>query len=149
MANGQVPGDGRYGDDLSRAVVYVIRQQKPGGLIARVAPSANYLDRNIRHSVGWTITYNHAIASLSLSEAYATCGDHGKGQMADCIEAALEATLKMQRWPKSQADAGGWRYLSTHDQLDCDLSITGWQLMFLRSAKNAGFKSSSNLSMMR
>jgi hypothetical protein len=35
---------------------------------------------------------------------------------------------------------GGWRYLDLRfaGKLS-DLSVTGWQLMFLRSAKNAGF----------
>jgi hypothetical protein len=38
---------------------------------------------------------------------------------------------------------GGWRYLHVHSDdeelFDSDLSVTGWNLMFLRSAKNAGF----------
>ena len=49
----------------------------------------------------------------------------------------------MQRWPKDRADdRGGWRYIDdggTNSEYDSDLSITGWQLMFLRSARNAGF----------
>jgi hypothetical protein len=46
----------------------------------------------------------------------------------------------MQRWPKDRAvDLGGWRYIDNFDERDSDLSITGWQLMFLRSARNAGF----------
>ncbi len=49
----------------------------------------------------------------------------------------------MQRWPKDRADdRGGWRYIDdggTNSQYDSDLSITGWHLMFLRSARNAGF----------
>jgi hypothetical protein len=46
----------------------------------------------------------------------------------------------MQRWPKDRAiDRGGWRYLDDFNQEDSDLSITGWELKFLRSARNAGF----------
>ena len=46
----------------------------------------------------------------------------------------------MQRWPKDRPDdKGGWRYLKDYDATDSDLSITGWQLKFLRSARNAGF----------
>jgi hypothetical protein len=50
----------------------------------------------------------------------------------------------MQKWPKRrEVDRGGWRYLNVtaeiSEALDSDLSVTGWQLMFLRSAKNAGF----------
>src|SRR6185295_5558341 len=36
-------------------------------------------------------------------------------------------------------DQGGWRYITDDGLNDSDLSITGWQLMFLRSARNAGF----------
>ena len=67
-------------------------------------------------------------------------GDEVDRQRA-AIEKALRATLKMQSWPKPrQADSGGWRYLTYRpSKPDSDLSVTGWQVMFLRSAKNAGF----------
>jgi len=48
----------------------------------------------------------------------------------------------MQDWGgKEEKNVGGWRYLNKrYPHLnDSDLSVTGWQLMFLRSAKNAGF----------
>jgi hypothetical protein len=50
----------------------------------------------------------------------------------------------MQRWPKRRdIDFGGWRYVDVfsgeEEDFDSDLSLTGWYLMFLRSAKNAGF----------
>src|SRR6185503_672341 len=56
------------------------------------------------------------------------------------ISQALAATLEMQRWPKERnIDRGGWRYIDDFNEQDSDLSITGWNLMFLRSARNAGF----------
>ena len=37
-------------------------------------------------------------------------------------------------------DEGGWRYLDLDDAgIESDLSVTGWQIMFSRLAKNAGF----------
>jgi hypothetical protein len=61
--------------------------------------------------------------------------------MEAVTEKSLAATLEMQRWPNDPpADRGGWRYLNrAADGWDSDLSITGWNLMFLRSARNAGF----------
>src|SRR3954468_14814114 len=57
------------------------------------------------------------------------------------IRKSISATLEMQAWPKlSAADRGGWRYIDRLDQVDSDLSVTGWQLMFLRSARNSGFE---------
>src|SRR6185503_17354514 len=56
------------------------------------------------------------------------------------ISQALAATLEMQRWPKERnIDRGGWRYIDDFNEQDSDLSLTGWNLMFLRSARNAGF----------
>jgi hypothetical protein len=53
----------------------------------------------------------------------------------------MVATLEMQRWPKERtADRGGWRYVVYNPESESDLSLTGWQLMFLRSARNAGFE---------
>ena len=61
-------------------------------------------------------------------------------RLRGAIDRALIASLEMQRWPKDRpADRGGWRYLDDHDADDSDLSITGWELMFLRSARNSGF----------
>jgi hypothetical protein len=62
-------------------------------------------------------------------------------QLSAQIKRALAATLEMQRWPKDQPhDLGGWRYIVDEGPDDSDLSITGWHLMFLRSARNAGFE---------
>jgi len=61
-------------------------------------------------------------------------------RLSPIIEKAIAATLEMQGWGgKQKENVGGWRYLSVNDKDDSDLSVTGWQLMFLRSAKDAGF----------
>jgi hypothetical protein len=60
--------------------------------------------------------------------------------MQRAIEKSLAATLEMQNWPKDrETDKGGWRYIKDFDKQDSDLSLSGWNLMFLRSARNAGF----------
>lgn len=60
--------------------------------------------------------------------------------LAPVIEKAIAVTLEMQQWKgKSKRNAGGWRYVTRHGAGDSDLSVTGWQLMFLRSARDAGF----------
>src|SRR4029078_2919710 len=57
------------------------------------------------------------------------------------VQKSLDTTLPMQRWQKSPAeDQGGRGHVSTPVYgRDSDLSVTGWELMFLRSARNAGF----------
>lgn len=141
LAHGHLPGEGDYGDNLNRALQFTLRCQKPSGLIALVAPGGDKLVRSVDHEIGNTATYNHAIASLMLSEAYAMSGGEDAKELSESIEHALSVTLEMQLFPKARSvDEGGWRYLDIHhDGIESDLSVTGWQLMFLRSAKNAGF----------
>src|SRR5207247_2878083 len=57
------------------------------------------------------------------------------------IGRALQFSREMQLRPKRAIDKGGWRYIRVYQRsgVDSDLSVTGWQLMFLRSAKNAEF----------
>jgi len=58
------------------------------------------------------------------------------------MEKALLFTRDLQsRTKTSPADEGGWRYLQLQysGAADSDLSVTGWHLMFLRSARNAEF----------
>jgi hypothetical protein len=75
-----------------------------------------------------------------LAELYGTCQTEQAGRIKPVINKALAATLEMQQWPKNRPqDQGGWRYLNDYDNLDADLSVTGWELKFLRSARNAGF----------
>jgi hypothetical protein len=138
-SQGHIPGEGPYGDKLSHAIQFIIDMQKPNGLLALVAPAAVPLTRSAPMP---PIIYNHGMSGLALAESYGMMGG-GEDDTRDAIESALEATLIMQGWTKRrEADIGGWRYLHLHDDeedFDSDLSATGWQLMFLRSAKNAGF----------
>lgn len=140
LAHGHLPGEGEHGEALEKAIDYISGCQKRNGLLALVAPNSDYLSRNIDHDIGYTVVYNHAIGALVLCETYAMDGTKRAQELDPVIKRALDATLEMQNWPKDQAvDEGGWRYLDDYDDRDSDLSVTGWQLMFLRSAKNAGF----------
>jgi hypothetical protein len=141
MAHGHLPGEGPYGEQLKRASEYALKCQKPNGLVTLIGPEESRISREIHHDIGVTCAYNHGISSLTLSELYGTTSPEDAEQLKDAISLALRATLEMQRWPKDRPiDRGGWRYIDNFDDKDSDLSITGWQLMFLRSARNAGFE---------
>jgi hypothetical protein len=61
-------------------------------------------------------------------------------QVKESIEKGLQFTREFQLRPRAPVDKGGWRYLRIlGNQPQSDLSITSWQLMFMRSAKNAQF----------
>jgi hypothetical protein len=141
MAHGHLPGEGPYGRQLERAIDYALGCQKRNGLISLLGPEGNEISRDIGHDIGNAASYNHGIAALTLSEIYGTTKLKGANRLQTAIQRSLRATLEMQRWPKErEIDYGGWRYVDDFNHEDSDLSITGWQLMFLRSARNAGFE---------
>lgn len=72
--------------------------------------------------------YNHAIACLVFSEAYALSRDE------DSRESAAKAIAYLE---KGQQAGGGWDYGSPATDRN-DLSITGWILMALHTAQIAG-----------
>jgi hypothetical protein len=81
--------------------------------------------------------YGHGITTLMLTEM------HGMGvspaqdaKIARAAQRAIDLILTAQEHPKSPPHRGGWRY--TPDAIDADLSVSVWQLMALRSAKNDG-----------
>jgi hypothetical protein len=140
MAHGLSPGKGKYGRQLDSATDYVLRCQKESGLITLVGPDGPRISRTVVHDIGVAAAYNHGISSLTLSELYGTTKPDKSNRLQTVISKAIRATLDMQRWPKDrEVDRGGWRYLNDFNREDSDLSITGWQLKFLRSARNAGF----------
>ena len=141
LAQGESPANGQYQKQLAVAIDFIADQQKPNGLIGMRAPGAVPIPRKgILNHLNASSVYNHAISALALSEAYGECTPDQAKRISPIIEKAIAATLEMQGWGgKKKEDVGGWRYLSLKPGGDSDLSITGWQLMFLRSAKNAGF----------
>lgn len=140
MSHGQMPGQGEYGERLERAADFIVSCQKENGLVAQLGPDGPEISRFVAHELGAATAYNHGISSLALSELYGTTEGERANRLRAAIGKSLRATLLMQRWPKDrQVDDGGWRYLNDFNQEDSDLSVTGWELKFLRSARNAGF----------
>ena len=76
--------------------------------------------------------YSHGIATLAITEAYAMTRDRALRQPAeDAIKFIIEA----------QYDDGGWRYNPAwENQGPGDMTVTGWQLMALKSALLAGHR---------
>ena len=131
LSAGYLPGGGRYGRELDEAIDFVISCQRNDGLLA-----GGPRGRNV---TGKTAMYNHAIAGLMLSQAYGMVNRDRAEEIATVIPKALAFTRKRQTLPKSHSqEVGGWRYLYNSTP-ESDLSVTGWQMMFMRSAKNAGF----------
>jgi hypothetical protein len=75
------------------------------------------------------VMYSHGIATLALSEAYALTKDP---KLREPVERAVRLILGAQH-PRT----GGWRY-QPKAPLRGDTSITGWQVLALTSARQAG-----------
>ena len=140
LAQGHLPNEGKYGKVLADALDYIAACQRQNGLLALAAPNGARITRNVDTSISIPANYSHALAGIALCESYGVAGQETSRKLQPVIENALKASFQMQDWPKDQAiDNGGWRYLHASAKVDADLSVTGWQLMFLRSAKGAGF----------
>ena len=81
--------------------------------------------------------YGHGIITLMLTEVL---GMGASPEQNEKIHRALNDAIKLilaaQKVAKSEKLRGGWRYTPT--SRDSDLSVSVWQLMALRSAKNDG-----------
>ncbi len=140
LSRGHVPGKGPYGEQLNRAIDFVVDTQMPDGLFSYATPEPVF---NI-HGPSYTASYNHAIAGLMLGEVFGHVSGARSKSVKRAVQKALQFTRQLQTQPKQYpTDHGGWRYLRVQNppaDADSDLSVTGWMLMFLRSARNAEFK---------
>jgi hypothetical protein len=83
--------------------------------------------------------YGHGIVTLMLTEMLGMGGDLAIDQaIHDACQKAIDLIVRSQQIKKPPHARGGWRY--TPDAADSDLSISVWQLMSLRSAKNDGLE---------
>jgi hypothetical protein len=146
LSRGHQPGFGPYGAQMDRAIDFVISCQKPDGLFSFEAPddTTGFNGRMGRGPLprgAQAGTYNHAIAGLMLGEVFGHAEAQRTREIKKAMEKALQFTRALQTRSKTAPeDKGGWRYLQVQfSGADSDLSVTGWHLMFLRSARNAEF----------
>jgi hypothetical protein len=124
-AVGNQPGDETpAGQAMKKALAFVLRpdRQDPRGYLGGRDGSR---------------MYGHGISTLMLSEMLGMGVDAQMDQMLrERCRMAVQLILSSQSVQKDARNDGGWRYQP--DSRDSDLSITVWQLMALRSARNAG-----------
>jgi hypothetical protein len=138
LSAGHLPSEGPYGEKINRAIDFVLSCQQPDGLICYLVPETYHAQQGASR----TGTYNHAIAGLMLSEVYGQVSRERSEKIQVAVNEALKYTERFQRIPAKvdPRDQGGWRYIVPSGNSSSDLSVTGWHLMFLRSAKNAQFE---------
>ncbi len=83
--------------------------------------------------------YGHGITTLFLAEMLGMSAEPARDDaVRKACQRAVDLILRAQRVEKRSGNQGGWRY--SPQATDSDLSVTIWQLMALRAAKNAGIQ---------
>ena len=125
LASRNEPGRGPYGETIDAGVRFLLQSRKRGMLIREQDTSHGPM-------------YEHGIASLVLGEVVGMLpeGTPGFENLARIHRGAVDLLVRAQNVPKDFVYVGGWRYSPTTDQ--ADLSVTGWQILALRAAQDAG-----------
>ena len=116
MADGNMPGRGPYGEQVEKALEFVLDHASDSGLLAAETSHGPM--------------YGHGFATLFLGEIYGMNPDDRR--VREALEKAVDIIVG------SQNDEGGWRYNPVPSE--ADVSVTICQIMALRSARNAGIK---------
>jgi hypothetical protein len=120
LSAGHVPGEGPYQANLDKGIRWVLAQQRPDGLFG----TQDYGEM-----------YHHGICTMMLCEVAAMTDAKLSAEIKPKLEKAVKLILKAQR-TEPGVYRGGWRYRI--DGNDADISVTGWQILALRGARNLG-----------
>jgi hypothetical protein len=124
LCEGSTIREGKYRDNIRRAVNYLMDRVQPNGLIGNPADPAE----------GGRYMYGHGFGLLFLS---CVVGEEENARRREKLVALLEKAAKFTR--DAQTNRGGWGYVSARDGSNFDEgSVTITQVQALRAARNAG-----------
>lgn len=115
MQAGNLPGRGKYGENVQKCLDFILASCQESGLIASDQSHGPM--------------YGHGFATLFLGEVYGMTGDEN-------VKEKLQRAVRLIQ--KTQNREGGWRYQPV--PYDADISVTITQVMALRAARDAGIK---------
>jgi hypothetical protein len=115
MSGGSTPGRGPYGQQVNRALDYVLANTQPSGFICEPASTSH------------GPMYGHGFATLFLAECH---GMSARPELREKLSKAVKLIVNTQN------KDGGWRYQP--QRAEADISVTACQVMALRAAGNAG-----------
>jgi len=116
LGAGYTHQEGPYRTQVQRGLEWLLANQKPDGDLWGYAQGSSD-----------TWLYSHGIAAIALCEAYGMTRDPALRQAAERAVGFIVAAQHPTR--------GGWRYRPREGS---DTSVSGWQLMALKSAQMAG-----------
>ena len=113
MVQGHIPGEGKYGKTMAKAIDFLIACEKKKGYI---------------HEGSSRGMYEHGLAVLALSEVW---GQSQDPRIRETLMRAVNCTLNAQN------SEGGWRY-GPNPTGSADLSCAAMQMVALASARESG-----------
>ena len=122
MADGNLPGRGRYGEEVQKGLDFILNNINETGLIAGQTSHGPM--------------YGHGFAALFLGEVYGMTQGGADTAKAERVHDALVRAIRLI--VQTQNNEGGWRYNPV--PYDADISVTICEIMALRSARNAGIE---------
>jgi hypothetical protein len=117
LSAGHMPGRGKYGDNVDRAIDYVLKNAKPSGLL-NIADSQRDM-------------YNHGLTTFVLGQTHGMTDDPRIGPV-------LDRSLKLIY--NTQCEDGGWDYRAKRQAHGHDLSLAVMQAKAIRSAVDSGLE---------
>ena len=121
LMEGSTLREGKYSENVRRAVDYLMERARPSGLIS----NPNNVYETQRY------TYAHGFATLFLAEVYGMVNEPAlRAKVRETLHDAVQLIISTQN------PEGGWRYRPI--AADADLAVTICQIMALRAARNAG-----------
>lgn len=117
LADGHMPGRGKYGENVQRALDYIVKNSKDTGLLNISSPGRDM--------------YNHGLATFVLGQAYGMTDDARIGPVLDRALKLIAST---------QCGDGGWDYRAVRQERGHDLSLAVMQAKALRSAVDSGLE---------
>lgn len=115
LGAGYTHQDGKYAEVVDRGLTFLLKRQNSEGFFAEAEPAHHR-------------AYAQALASITVLEAYGLSGDTS-------LRGPAQLAIKYAEY--AQSPLRGWRYVP---KTDADVSVTGWFVMALATARMVGLK---------
>ena len=125
LAHCETPLSEEFGDSVLKGISFRVDQGMKSPVLSLV-PQMN------------EVSYDHAIATYALCEAYAFCKQMDIPSISNLERVTVKA---VDRILDGQNNNGGWAYnYNTRAGAHTDLSVTGWNVQALKAAQHGGIK---------
>jgi hypothetical protein len=122
-----------YSENVRHGLDWLVEHQDDEGALVG---SQNKRRGGLSGQYGGIFMYEHGMATFALSEACALEKAAGRHPNENYFAAAERAVRFIER---QQHSDGGWRYTTNRAERS-DTSVSGWQVLALKSAREAGIR---------